>query len=142
MKESVVEPPTAMLAAPKFLEMTAGEMTVTEALEVFPVPPCVAETGTELFFTPDVLPVTLMENVQEEETAIVPADKETVEDPATAEDVPEQVLDKLLGEATTKPAGRVSVKATPVNATLEFEFVMVKVSDVDALRTIVAAPNA
>jgi hypothetical protein len=141
-KESVVDPPMGMLPTPKFLAMTAGEMTVREALEVLPVPPCVAETCTGLFFTPEVVPVTLIEKVQEDESAIVPADKETVEDPATADAVPEQVLTKLLDVATINPEGRVSVKATPVNASLEFEFVMVKVREVEAFRTIVAAPKA
>src|SRR5262245_3303484 len=47
-----------------------------------------------------------------------------------------------LGVATTRPAGNVSVNATPVSAVPAFGLVTVKVSDVEAPMTIDAAPNA
>ena len=46
-----------------------------------------------------------------------------------------------LGVATTKPAGNVSVNATPVREVLALEFVIVKLREVDAFRAIVPAPN-
>ena len=55
--------------APKFSMRTGEAMTVMEALEVFPVPPCVAEICAELFFTPTVVPVTLSETVQDADVA-------------------------------------------------------------------------
>ena len=49
---------------------------------------------------------------------------------------------KPLGVETTRPAGRVSVKATPVRATVEFGLVYVNVSVVPPLSGIDATPNA
>jgi hypothetical protein len=60
--------------------------------------------------------------VQEALAASVPADKLMLPDPATAVAVPPQVLFKALGVATTKPAGRLSVKAIPLRATAVFGF--------------------
>src|SRR6185312_12915224 len=96
--------------------------TVMEAFEVFPVPPSVDVTVTELFFTPAVVPVTLTETVQLALAASVPADKLTDPDPATAVAVPPQLLVKLGVEATTNPAGRLSVKAMPFSVTFVFGF--------------------
>src|SRR5258707_13091697 len=75
--------------------------------------------------------------------ARVPADKLTVPDPATAVAVPPQVLVSPLGVATTNPAGRLSVNATPVSAmVLAAGLVMVKVSEVEPFSGMLAAPNA
>src|SRR5258708_20195776 len=112
-----------MLAAPNALIITGGGHTVTLGLEVFPVPPSVDVTCTLLFFTPAVVPVTFTDNVHEALIASVPPDRLTVPEPATAVAVPPQVLLNPLGVATTRPAGRLSVKATPVSATLAFGFV-------------------
>src|SRR5882724_6008341 len=132
-----------MLAAPNALMMTGGATTVTLALEVLPVPPSVDVTCTLLFLTPAVVPVTFTDNVHEALTANVPPDRLTDPEPATAVAVPPQVLDSPFGVATTKPAGRVSVKATPVNAmVLATGFVMVKVRLVEPFNGIVAAPKA
>jgi hypothetical protein len=73
---------------------------------------------------------------------MVPADKLAEEDPATAVAVPPQVLVKLLGVATTNPAGRLSVKATPLSNTFVFGFEMLKVSEVAPFNGMLAAPNA
>src|SRR5262249_38139503 len=45
------------------------------------------------------------------------------------------------GVETTRPAGRLSVKATPFSVTLVFGFVMVKLSEVLPFSGILAAPN-
>lgn len=55
--------------------------------------------------------------MQDEPVAMLAPDKLTVPEPATAVGVPPQVLFRLLGVATTIPAGRVSENATPVSAT-------------------------
>src|SRR6202045_3774575 len=135
-----------MLAAPNTLPRTGAPTTVIEALEVLPVPPSVEVTWTLLFFTPLVVPVTLTENVQEEPAAgdavSVPPDKLTLPLPAGAVMVPlPQVPVSPLGVATTKPAGKLSVKATPLSATLVFGFVMVKLSEVVPFSGICAAPK-
>src|SRR5882724_3678179 len=132
-----------MLAAPNALMITGGATTVILALEVFPVPPSVEVTCTLLAFTPAVVPVTFTDNVQDVLIANVPADKLTVPEPATAVAVPPQVLVNPFGVATTKPAGRLSVKATPVSPmVLMAGLVMVKVKLVEPFSEIVAAPKA
>src|SRR5438270_495840 len=88
--------------------------SVEVTLAVLPVPPSVEVTCTLLFFTPAVVPCTFTETVHEALVAKVPADRLTEPEPATAVAVPPQVLDNPLGVATTRPAGRLSVKATPV----------------------------
>src|SRR5260370_3422 len=143
VKVSEVEPPNGMLAAPKALMITGGAPTVMLAFEVLPVPPSVEVTCTLLFFTPAVVPVTFTATVHEALNASVPPDRLTVPDPATAVAAPPQVLVRPFGVATTKPAGRVSVNATPVSATaLAPGLVMVKVSDVVPFSGIAAAPKA
>ena len=122
VKVRLVEPFSGMLAAPNALIMTGGATTVMEALEVLPVPPSVEVTWTLLFFTPAVVPCTLTETVQLALAAKVPAERLILPDPATAVAVPPQVLFNALGVATTKPAGRLSVKAIPVRASVVFGF--------------------
>ena len=116
-----------MLAAPNAFAIVGGPTTVMEALDVLPVPPSVEVTWTLLFFTPAVVPVTLTETVQLALAANVPAERLMLPDPATAVAVPPQVLFNPLGVATTKPAGRLSVNAMPLNATPVFGLLMVKV---------------
>src|SRR5437868_561389 len=130
-----------MLAAPNALMITGGATTVTDAFEVLPVPPSVDVTCTLLFFTPAVVPVMFTETVQLAVNASVPADRLTEPEPATAVAVPPQVLLSPFGVATTVPAGRVSVNATPVSATLVFGLVMLNVSEVVPFNGIVKAPN-
>jgi hypothetical protein len=144
VKLSEVNPFTGMLAAPNALLITGGATTVMEALDVFPVPPSVADTApVVLFFTPPVAPVTFNETVHAVLIASVPADKLTTPDPGTAVDVPPHVLARLFGVATTRPAGRLSVKANPFRGiAFAAGFVMVRVKDVDPLSGIEAAPNA
>src|SRR5260370_7642261 len=115
VKVKVVEPFRAMLDAPNALMITGGPPTVMLGFEVFPVPRSVEVTCTLLFFTPAVVPVTFTDKVQEVLIARVPAERLTEPEPATAVAAPPQVLANPLGVATTKPAGRISIKSTPVN---------------------------
>jgi len=140
VKLSEVEPFSGMLAAPNALIITGAPTTVMEALEVFPVPPSVEVTWTLLFFTPAVMPVTFTDNVHDALAANVPAERLTVEDPATAVAVPPQVLFNAFGVATTRPAGKLSVNATPVSPA-GFGFVMLKVSEVVPFSGMLAAPK-
>src|SRR5260370_10392292 len=114
VKVKLVEPFSAMLAAPNALMITGGPTTVILAFEVFPVPPSVEVTCTLLFFTPAVVPVTFTDKVQEVLIARVPAERLTEPEPATAVAAPPQVLANPLGVATTKPAASFSLKATPL----------------------------
>src|SRR5258708_35979075 len=68
----------------------------------------------------------------------------TVEDPLAAVTVPAlQLVVGLPGVATTRPAGRLSVKATPVSVRFWLLLLsMVKVRLVVPFSGIVAAPNA
>src|SRR6266849_2505829 len=144
VKLKLVEPFNGIVAAPKDLVMVGGLATVTLADAVLPVPPFVEVTfPVVLFFTPEVVPVTLTVSVQVLLTAIVPPVSDTLPEPATAVAAPPQVLVKPFGVATTNPAGSVSVKATPVSATvLAAGLVMVKVSEVVPFSGRFAAPNA
>lgn len=104
---------SGMLAAPNALVIVGGPTTLMLALEVFPVPPFVELTVTLLFFTPAVVPCTFTETVQLAFGARLAPERLTVEEPAVAVAVPPHVLFRLEGVATTRPAGRLSVNATP-----------------------------
>jgi len=80
--------------------------------------------------------------VQEALAASVPAERTTLDEPAAAVAVPPQVLVRFVVEATTNPAGRLSVNAKPESATLVFGLVMLKVSEVVPFSGMLAAPNA
>lgn len=131
-----------MLAAPNALRITGGSTTVILALEVFPVPPSVDKTWTLLFFTPAVVPVTFTDNVQEVLIARVPPDRLMDPEPATAVAVPPHVLVIAGGVATTSPAGKLSIKARPVNGMrLATGLVIVNVSEVVPFNGMLPAPN-
>jgi len=143
VKLNEVEPLRGMLAAPNVLVMTGAVVAVTVALDVFPVPPFVEVTCTLLFFTPPVTAVTPTEKVQELFVARVAPARLTVEVPASAVIVPPpQAPANALGVDTTKPAGRLSVNATPVNATaFATGLLIVKLSEVEPVNGRVVAPN-
>ena len=69
-------------------------------------------------------------------------DRETEPEPAVAVGVPEQVVVKPLGVATTSPAGRVSVKEIALSVWFTLVLEIVKVRLVVPFSGIVAAPNA
>jgi hypothetical protein len=101
------------------LAIEGGATTFRVAvLLVVPVPPSVDVTApVVLFLVPAVVPVTFTEKVQELLAAIVPPERLIVPEPATAVMVPlPQVPVRPFGVATIRPAGSVSLKATPVNA--------------------------
>src|SRR5258708_4433045 len=121
--------------------ITGGATTVMLAFEVLPVPPSVDVTWVLLFFTPAVVPVTFTTTVHEALAASVPPERLAEPEPATAVAVPPHVLVNPLGVATTSPAGRLSVNATPFSVTPVFGFWIVKVSDVVPFSGIAAAPK-
>ena len=131
VKFSEVEPFSGIEAAPKALMITGGATTVMLALEVFPVPAVVSLTWTLLFFTPEVVPCTLREIVQEAPGARLAPERLALPDPSTAVAVPEQVLFRLPGVATTSPAGKLSVKAIPFSVVVVLVLEMVKITLVD-----------
>ena len=138
----MVEPFSGMLAAPNALMITGGEVTVMEALDVLPGPLSVAVTVTELFFTPPVVPVTFTLKVQEVVLARVAPERLTLPEPATAVIAPPpQEPVRPFGVETTRPAGRVSVNATPVSEIVVFGLLMVKLSEVLPFTGMEAAPN-
>src|SRR5438270_637211 len=84
-----------------------------------------------------------MEKVHEELAATVEPERVTVPVPAVAVIVPPpQLPESPLGVATTSPAGKLSVNATPVSETvLLIGLVMAKVNDVEPFNGTVAGPN-
>jgi len=122
--------------------ITGGTSTVIDALEVFPVPASVEVTVTLLFFTPAAAPVTDTDTVHEEALATIPPTRLTLEAPPTAVAVPPQVLLRDGVAATTKPAGRLSVKATPVRENVLFaELLIVNDRLVEPFSGTLSAPN-
>src|SRR5262245_25034384 len=112
-------------------------MTLVVAFDVLPVPASVEDTVTELFFAPAVVPVTSTLKVQEAPAASVAPARLTLDEPAVAVIVPPpQLPTRPFGVATTRPAGRLSVNATPVKATVVLGLVTSKVSVVDSLSRI------
>src|SRR5258708_2805019 len=118
-----------MLRGLSDLAMVGGEATVTVGvLLVAPVPPLVELTvPVVLFFTPEVVPVTFTVTVHEP-LAFKPSPvKLTLPLPATAVSVPATDTDPAtvkqlppcpLGVATTSPAVKGSVNATPFSVTV------------------------
>jgi hypothetical protein len=94
-----------------------------------------------LFFTPAVLPATFSEIVQDVFVASVAPDKLTDDEPAVAVVVPPQFVVSPLGVATTKPAGKESVKAMPVREMFPAGLAMVKLREVVPFTGMLAVPN-
>src|SRR5712692_6350862 len=144
VKVSEVDPPTGTLAAPKALIMPGGETTVTVAvLLVAPAPLSLEEIAPVVFaLTPAVVPVTFTLNVHDPLAASVAPDKLTLPVACVAVIVPPPQLPvRPLGVATTRPEGRLSLKAMPVSEELAFGLLMVKLSEVDPFSGMLAAPN-
>ena len=142
---SVAAVPTGVLAVSGLMVVDVVRVvTVTLAEAVFPVPPLVEVTAAVvLFLAPEVVPFTFTEKVQEALAASVAPDRLTELEPATAVMVPPpQVPLRPFGVLTSKPAGSVSVKATPVSETvLAAGLVMVKLRLVVPFTGMEAAPN-
>src|SRR5215831_4831467 len=122
--------------------ITGGATTVIDAVEVLPVPPSVEVTCTLLVFPPAVVPCTSTETAHEAVAARVPPDRLTELAPPTAVAVPPQVLLRFGVAATTSPAGRLSVKATPLKAIVVLGLLMLNVSEVVPFNGICDTPKA
>src|SRR5260221_96523 len=143
VKLSVLLAFNAMLVGLKALLIVGGATTVMEAFAVFPVPPLVEVTWTLLFFTPAVVPWTVNEIMQLVFGATLAPLKLTVDEPSAAVAVPLHVLFRLPGVATISPAGKLSVKATPVSVRFWLLLLsMVKVRLVVPFSGMLAAPKA
>ncbi len=120
----------AMLLGLKTLAIDGGATTLIEAEAVPPVPPSVEVTlPVVLFCVPAAIPVTFTEKLQELLAAIVPPLRLITLVPAVAVIVPaphEPI--RPFGVEITRPAGRVSLKATPVSAAAGVGVGMVKLS--------------
>lgn|SRR5581483_3300726 len=112
---SAVVPPSAIGFGLKTFAIDGGATTVTLADAVPPVPPSVEVTfPVVLFCKPAAVPVTFIENVQDELAAIVAPLRLTTLVACVAVIVPPpQLPANPFGVETTSPAGNVSVKATP-----------------------------
>src|SRR6476646_5881398 len=134
----------AMFDGLNTLAIDGGATTLMLAEAVPPVPPSVEVTlPVVLFCWPAAVPVTLTENVQEALAAIVPPLRLIVFVPAVAVIVPPpQVPVRPFGVETTRPAGNVSLKPTPVSATVVLLFWIVKVKLVEPFSGMLDAPNA
>src|SRR5262249_24426047 len=126
----LVDPFSAMLAAPNALLMVGGPTTVTVAFAVLLLPPSVELACTELILSPAVVPCTFTEPAHDALDARVPPDRLTELAPPVAVAVPPQVLFRFGVDATTSPAGRLSVNANPLSVTLLFGLLMLMVSRV------------
>ena len=144
VKLSVVVPFRLMLAAPNAFAMLGGPITVIVAVLLdSPGPLSVDETGpVVLFCTPAAMPCTFTLTLQLAFAASVAPVRLIEPEPAAAVTVPVQVVTSPFGVATCKPAGRVSLNATPVSARLELGLLSVKVSEVFAFSRMLAAPKA
>jgi multisubunit Na+/H+ antiporter MnhC subunit len=122
--------------------MEGGATTVMLAEAAGPLPPSLELTAlVVLFCTPAAVPVTLTLKVQELLAVSVAPDKliTLVFCVAVMVPLPHEPVSPL-GVETIRPAGSVSLKPTPVNATL-FPFWTVKLRLVEPFRGMVAAPN-
>ncbi len=140
MKLSDVVAPSTIDDAPKDLLMVGGARTVSVAVEVLPVPPLVEVTVTLLLLIPEVIPVTFTSTLQFELAGTVPPDRLQDDAPTVAVAVPPQRSASCGLEAMMRPAGRVSVNATPVRA-VALGLTMMTCSDVVPFNGIVAAPK-
>jgi hypothetical protein len=120
----------------------ARAFTVTDAVLLVAPGPLSVEViaPVVLFLVPVVVLVTFSEIAHEPLAATVPADKLIEPEPAPATVVPLHVLLRLLGFATTSPAGKLSEKAKPVRP-IVFEFAILNVRLVLAFSGSDAAPK-
>ena len=112
------------------------------AVAVWPVPPSVEVTAPVTLFTvPAAVPVTFTENVQDPAAATAPPARLTTELFGVAVTVPPQLPVKPLGVETTSPLGSVSLKPTPVRATVALLFWIMKLSEVEPFRATLGVPK-
>jgi len=129
VKVRVLVPFTGMFVGLNDLAIEGGATTVIVADAVLPCAVSFEVTfPLVLFFTPAVVPFTSTFTVQVPLAAIEPPLKVSVVSPAAGVKVPVQVLLAFGVAATSSPAGKLSVNATPVRAVVVFGLVMVNVS--------------
>ncbi len=144
VKVSEVVPFSGTAGAPKALAIDGGASTLMLVEAVPPVPPSVEVTlPVVLFFVPAVVPVTFTAKVQEVLCArVAPVRLMTFVAWVAVIVPPPQLPVSPLGVATTRPAGRVSLKPMPVSEVVVLLFWMVKVSEVEPFSEMLAAPKA
>jgi hypothetical protein len=131
VKVSVLTPPTATGFGENALAILGGESTVSVSAPVLPVPPLVEVTFPVVFaLAPAVVGVTLTVTAQAPLEAMVPPEKLSEVFPAAGTKVgePQPVVEAFGVAATCRPAGNMSVNATPVSAVPAFGFVIVNVN--------------
>ena len=121
VKVKEVDPFSGMLAAPNALVITGAAATLMLAVDVL-LDPASLVAVTLLILFPVVVPCTLRETVQDAPAGILPPVRLAEDAPAVAVAVPPQVLFKFGVGATTRPAGKLSVNASPVAAVPVFGF--------------------
>jgi hypothetical protein len=115
---------------------------VTDAEAVLPGPLWIEVTAPVVSFVPAVVASTFTVKVHEPLAGSVAPVKLTLDEPATAVIVPPHEPVRPFGVATTRPAGSVSLKPTPVNAAPLLGFEMVNVRVVVPFTLMLPAPNA
>jgi hypothetical protein len=140
VNDNVVVPFKATVGPVNALLIPGGATTVMFAFAVFPVPPSFDVTVTLLVIAAAIIPVTFSVIVHIPFAGIVPPVSDTVPDAAVAVTDPPHMPPSPFGVATTRPAGKVSVNATPVSPTA-LGLVIVKLSVVVPPSGIVGAPN-
>jgi hypothetical protein len=137
-----------IVAAPKVLDIVGGERgdddpTVIVADAVFPVPPSFDVTAlVVLFSVPVAVAFTFTEKLHDALAFRAAPERLMFPAPAPAVMVPPHgEVETGWGVATTSPAGRESVKPTPVSAVPVFGFARLKVKDVLPFTEMVAAPK-
>src|SRR5215470_18305804 len=122
--------------------IVGASATLRLAEPVLPWPPLVEVTlPVVLFFIPTVVPVMLTTTVQVPLAGMVPPLNVRVVSPAFGAKVPPQEVLAPGVAATCNPEGSASVNPTPLSATVEFGFIIVKVSVVVPPTGMVEAPN-
>ena len=144
VKVSAVVPFSGIVVGLKALAIDGGATTLMLAEAVPPVPPSVEVTfPVVLFCVPAAMPVTFTAKVHEVFCASEAPLRLITFVPAVAVMVPPpQEPVRPFGVETTRPAGSVSLKPTPVSVVVVLLFWMVKVKLVEPFSGMLAAPNA
>jgi hypothetical protein len=130
----------ATLDAPKAREMVGGAATaIVAAAEVFC--PASVDMAQVFVFDPADVPVTFTEKLQDAEAARVAPESAMLPLEAVMVPPPQEPVSPF-GLATARPAGRVSVRLTPVILELPLLLLTVKVRLVEPFSGIVSAPKA
>lgn len=141
VKVSVLVPPAAIGSGAKLLANVGGGLTVKESVAVPLLPNDDVRSSVRLVWVPAVELVTSTVMVQLADAATVPPLKVTTLVPAAAVRVPPQALALLAGVVTTIAAGRLSVNANAVAATVLAVLSIVKVRVLVAPKMIGSGEN-